>query len=153
MDSAPIGQHPLVRQLFKGVYNSRPPQPRYTHTWDVQTVLDYIKQLGDNGSLSLKLLSQKLVMLMSLASASRVSELQALDLRFRQYTVDGVVFKLSSLTKKRQTGAPLKELSFASFTANDRLCVVQCLKQYEAVTIQFRTVAPQKVTPLFVSYP
>ena len=59
------------------------------------------------------------------------------DLRLRLYTVNGVVFKLASLTKKRQTGAPLKELSFASFTANDRLCVVQCLRQYETVTSQF----------------
>ena len=121
VDGTPIGQHPLVKQLFKGVYNSRPPQPRYTHTWDVQTVLDYITHLGDNRSLSLKQLSLKLVMLMSLASANRVSELHAMDLRFRRYTVNGVVFKLASLTKKRQTGAPLKEISFASFSANDKL--------------------------------
>ena len=60
----------------------------------------------DNESLSLKLLSLKLAMLMSLTSASRVSKLQALDLRFRQYTVNGMVFKLASLTKKCQTGAP-----------------------------------------------
>ena len=79
MDGIPIGQHPLVKQLFKGVYNSRPPQPRYTHTWDVQ---NHITELGDNGSLSLKQLSLKLVMLMSLTRASRVSELQALDLCF-----------------------------------------------------------------------
>jgi len=89
---------------------------------------------------------------MSLTSASRVSELQALDLRFRQYTVNGVVFKLASLTKKCQTGAPLKGFSFASFTVNDRLCVVQCLRQYETVTSQFRTAVPQNAAPLYVSY-
>ena len=63
-----------------------------------------------------------------------------------------MVFKLASLTKKRQTGAPLKELSFASFTVNDRLCVVQCLRQYESVTSQFQTVVPQNAALLFVSY-
>ena len=42
IDGTPIGQHPLVKQLFRGVYNSRPPQPRYTSTWDVNLVLDHI---------------------------------------------------------------------------------------------------------------
>ena len=35
IEGTPIGQHPLVKQLFKEVYNSRPLQPRYTSTWDV----------------------------------------------------------------------------------------------------------------------
>ena len=117
-----------MKQLFKGVYNSRSPQPRYTHTRDGQTVLGHITQLGDNESLSLKQLSLKLVTLMLLASANRVSELHTLDLRFRQYTGNGVMFKLASLTKMHQTGAPLKELSFSSFSADDKLCVVRCLK-------------------------
>ena len=97
-------------------------------------------QLGENKNLSLKHLTLKLAMLMSLTTASRLSELQALDLRFHQYAQNGVVLRLASLTKKRQAGAPLKEVSFASFTGNDRLCVVQCLKQYEAVTNEFRVI-------------
>ena len=27
VDGVPVGQHPLVKQLFRGVFNSRPPQP------------------------------------------------------------------------------------------------------------------------------
>lgn len=42
-----------------------------------------LQKQGENKDLSLKHLSLKLMMLMSLTSASRVSELQALDLRFR----------------------------------------------------------------------
>lgn len=91
----------MVKQLFRGVYNSRPPKPRYSNTWDVNIVLDYIAQLGENIELSLKQLSLKLLMLMSLVSANRVSELQALDLRFRCYKPSGVLFKLASLTKNR----------------------------------------------------
>lgn len=66
--------------------------------------------------------------------------------------MNGVVFKLASLTKKCHAGAPLKEVSFTSFTGNDRLCVVQCLKQYEAVTNQFRVIIPEGAAPLFLSY-
>ena len=39
IDGATVGQHPLITRLIKGVFHSRPPLPRYTHTWDVQTVL------------------------------------------------------------------------------------------------------------------
>ena len=35
VEGFPVGQHPLVIRLLKGVFNQRPPQPRYTHTWDV----------------------------------------------------------------------------------------------------------------------
>lgn len=82
VDGVPLGQHPLVSRLFKGMYNSRPPQPRYTRTWDVDIVTRYLSSLGDNNALSLKQLSNKLAILMALVGANRVLELQALDLRF-----------------------------------------------------------------------
>lgn len=95
---------PCETTVYEGVYNSR---PRYTQTWDISTVLIYITQLRENKNLSLKHLTLKFAMLMSLTTASRVSEMQALDLRFRQYTQNGVVFRLGSLTKKHQARAPL----------------------------------------------
>ena len=79
LEGAPIGQHPLVTQLLRGVYNSRPPMPRYTWTWDVDLVVRHLRGLGNNTDLSLKRLSGKLVLLMALTLASRTSELQALD--------------------------------------------------------------------------
>ena len=106
----PVGQHPLVKHLLRGVHNSRPPQPHYTHTWDVNLVQEYLKQQGQDKDLSLKRLSGKLVVLVALTSANRPSELQALDLRFCYYKQNGVLFKLASLTKKRQLGACLKEV-------------------------------------------
>jgi hypothetical protein len=42
VDSSPIGQHPLVNRLLKGVYNQRPPQPRYSATWDVDVVTKHL---------------------------------------------------------------------------------------------------------------
>ena len=39
VDGASVGQHPLVSKLMKGAFHSRPPLPRYTNTWDVNTVL------------------------------------------------------------------------------------------------------------------
>ena len=53
VDDHPVGQHPLVSRMFKGVFNERPPLSRYSTFWDVGTVLRYLKQLGSNDSLTL----------------------------------------------------------------------------------------------------
>lgn len=152
MEGAPIGKHPLVSRLFKGIHNSRPPQPRYVATWDVDMVTEYLKGLGENSSLTLKQLSQKLALLMALVEASRVSELQALDLRYRSYRPEGVVFQLPTLGKKRVAGAPPKEVFFGAFPDDSHLCVMKFLKHYEDVTAQYRKKDLNIPRPLFLSY-
>ena len=37
----PVGQHPLVSRALQGSFNQRPPMPKYTSTWDVNTVVLY----------------------------------------------------------------------------------------------------------------
>lgn len=91
---------------MKGIYNSRPPAPQYDSTWDVDSILSWIKKQGDNKDMPLKELTGKLALLMALVSANGTSELQALDLRFRSYSPDGVLFRLASLTKKEGWGTP-----------------------------------------------
>ena len=71
VDGVVVGNHPLVSRLMKGVFNSRPPQPRYAVTWDVGLVLNHIMSLGRNQDLSLKLLAYKLAALLALSNASR----------------------------------------------------------------------------------
>ena len=64
---------------------------RYIDTWNVQVVLECILQWGDTTSLSLKLLTYKLVMLMSLVRPSRFADLASLCIdhmsRVRSLTV------------------------------------------------------------------
>ena len=61
--------------LMAGVFNNRPPKPRYTFVWDIETVLNYLSKLPDKLSLPIRLLSHKLALLPSLTAASRVSEI------------------------------------------------------------------------------
>ena len=77
-------------------------------------ILRYLGALGDNDHLSLRALSKKLALLMALTDASRTSELQALDLRFRRFRPEGVYFTLAALTKKQKVGAPAKGLFFGA---------------------------------------
>ena len=78
----PVGQHVLVKRVMAGIFNDRPPMPRYGDTWDVNVVLRYIDSLGSNAGLSDKLLTHKLTMLLPLTTAGRASEIQGLDLGF-----------------------------------------------------------------------
>ena len=66
VDEMDVGKHPLVARLLKGAFHARPPLVQYTDTWNVQVVLDCRLQWGDITSLSLKLSTYKLVMVMSL---------------------------------------------------------------------------------------
>ena len=84
-DEVAVGQHPLVTRFFWGVFNSRPPAPQYSSTWDVNRVLSYLKSLLTDDPLPLTLLSYKLAVLFALANADRSSDLAALDLRFLTY--------------------------------------------------------------------
>ena len=58
IEGRPVGEHPQVSSLITGVFNNRPPQPKYNFIWDVQLVLDYVKkELPNNSDLSDKLLT------------------------------------------------------------------------------------------------
>ena len=100
---------------MKGIFQKKPPLPRYTSSWDVTKVLTYLKGLGPNESLSLKQLSSKLVLLLALTSAERGSELAAHDLRFKKSHPEGVTFNLPELTKSIRVGKNLKVSFHASF--------------------------------------
>ena len=137
IDGKPIGQHPLVVRLMKGISNERPPRPRYNVTWDVSKVTSYLSSLGDNKTLSLKQLTKKLVMLLALISPERSSVLTDLDTRFLQKQPDGFTF---ILTKPRKTGDPTVEssVSFPSLPEDPSLCPLECLNAYLSATKAFR---------------
>jgi len=64
---------------MKGILQSRPPLPRYCKTWDVNLVLQCSGSLGNSQELSLKDLTFKLAMLVSLTTAQRGQSLHLLD--------------------------------------------------------------------------
>ena len=105
-----VGKHPLVsRLLLKGTFHARPPLPRYTRTWNVQVVLNCMQQWVDTTSLSLKLLSFKLVMLLCLARPSRSADLASLCIDKYQFKPEGILFLPAKLYKQSRQGKPLTD--------------------------------------------
>ena len=148
VDGLPVGQHPLVTRLVKGVFNTRPPIPRYSSTWDVQTVLNYLEKMENPDKLSLKLLTLKTVFIMAITRPSRSADLSQLDKERMRWGNDGVSFLPTTLAKQSRQGKPIKEFFFPSFPPVPALCPVKTLQGYLRKTEPLRGVESR----LFVSF-
>ena len=130
IDGSAVGSHPLVVRLLKGVYNSRPPAPRYTHTWDVQSVLSVMQSCPPPPKeLSDKQLTLRLVMLLALTGTTRADEVRKLSSVGLVVSADSASITLLGPTKTQRVGEPLKRLGFSAYTTSS-LCPVTHIVEY-----------------------
>lgn len=99
LDGHPIGSHPLVIRLCKGVGRLRPPKCKYDETWDASLVLELLKNWNDNGSLSLLELSMKCIALLALCSGQRMQTLRSISRDDIEFTSVGVTIRISTRLK------------------------------------------------------
>ena len=135
---------------MQGIFNSRPPMPRYSFVWDIEVVLGHIRSMPSSSQLSIQQLSWKLATLMALTNADRASDLHLLDISFMQIQDQEVSFKIPGLSKTRRSGPP-REVSYASFSEAEIICPVNTLKVYLQQTEKFRSVAEDGSNPLFIA--
>ena len=153
VDRASVGQHPSVTRLLAGAFNSRPPQPRYTATWDVNTVLTYLKKQGENGAMSLKDLMLKTVMLLALTRPSRSADFRLLDVNLCQQSLEGITFSPAGMIKQARPSRPYQEFFFARFTPDSSICPVTMVNQYmERTEALHHPEGKQKTSQLFISW-
>lgn len=148
IDGVPAGQHPMVSRLMQGIFNTRPSKPRYTSVWDVEIVLDHIKNMPPSDELRLTELAGKLAMLMALTNADRASDLHLLDLNLKQAFSHGVRFQIAGLSKTRRSGPP-REVTYFTFKECKAICPVATLEVYERRTADLRT-TERDTNPLFI---
>ena len=116
---------------MSGIFNKRPPQPKYPFVWDVETVLDFLRKLPGNDLLSDKLLTLKVSMLLSLLSASRVSEITNLRVDYLTKHSSVYTFAIPHLTKTCRSGKkPRPNLKFYNFPGDSKLCVCKTIGSY-----------------------
>ena len=96
--------HPFIVRYMKGVFNSRKPSPRYSETWDVNVVLNYMALLCPLDKLSQKEHSLKLVVLLALTSGQRCQTLKFLDIISIKKTQDYYIFHLNEHIKQSKRG-------------------------------------------------
>lgn len=127
-----FGGHPDVKRFMKGVFQSRPPLPRYSKTWDVNLVLQYIGTMGNSQELSLKDLTLKLVMLVALTTAQRGQSLHLLDTLNMVQEETAYTFLLDSNLKQSKPGRSTSELvvKLYAYPHDRNLCVVNACSVY-----------------------
>ena len=130
IEGQPVGRHPRVSALLTGVFNLRPPLPKYSFVWDVSDVLKYIRLMPLDDSISNKDLTLKLSTLLAIASASRASEICYLDIRYLVKGKDSYEFHFVKLTKSWRRGKPRPKICFHFLTEEPELCICKTIDQY-----------------------
>lgn len=129
-----FGEHPDVKRFRKGVFQSRPPLPRYSKPWDVNLVLQYISTIGNSQELSLKDLTLKLFMLVALTTAQRGQSLHLLDTLNMVQEETAYTFMLDSNLKQSKPGRSTSELpvvvKLSAYPHDRNLCVANACSVY-----------------------
>ncbi|CAC5368900.1 unnamed protein product [Mytilus coruscus] len=104
IDNVPIGQHPYMIRLLRGVFNSRPPKVNLVPEWDLQKVLDMLQKSPFEPLLKadVKCLTYKVVFLTAITTFRRCSDIQALRIGegFVNVQKKGLVFLRPGLSKQ-----------------------------------------------------
>ena len=142
-----IGAHPHITRFMKGVFNLRPPVPRYTIMWDVGKLLKKLRKLSPLTSLSLKELTLKMVALVAIVLAARSQTIVALNVKNMTVEADKFCFTLNTHLKQSRPGyrPPLIELESYS---DKHLCIYRAMTEYLKRTNDLRGGDGQ----LFISY-
>jgi hypothetical protein len=149
VDSFTAGTHPVVIRFMRGVYNTRPPGPKYSYTWDIDKVLVYLRKLSPVKHLSLKDLTLKLTMLMVLTNAARAQTVHLLSVHKVKKFSSEFVLQFKGLLKQSRPGFDCSLFHLKAYPPDRRLCVYTVLKEYLSRT---RTLRNKGDDALLISY-
>lgn len=149
LGSFTAGTHPTVVRFMKGVFNRKPPKPKYTHTWDVDKVLNFLRKLSPVKHLNLKDLTLKLTMLMVLTNAARVQTIHLLSVKNVKKFSSEFVLQFRDLLKQSRPGFVCSLFKLKAYPPDRRLCVYTVLKEY---LLRTKTLRKNVEDSLLISY-
>ncbi|XP_029181542.2 uncharacterized protein LOC114949304 [Acropora millepora] len=132
IDMVPVGQHPLVCRFVKGAFERKLPSRKYYAIWDVRQVLNFLKTMSPNSSLSLMELSLKLSMLLALVSIQRKKTLLQLNINneYLKKSDEEFVFILSRHVKQSRPNYSIPPVIIPRYTLDTDICPYVCLEDY-----------------------
>ena len=124
--SCGIIHHRTVSTFLKGVYNLRPPTPKYFAIWNVNTLLSHIqhKDISTINNITIKLAT-----LFMILAGTRVNTLVHLKVTNMHITDIEVTFPFDKVLKRSRPNYKQKLLRFRVFTSKD-FCPVTTLIIY-----------------------
>ena len=142
IDNIPIGQHPYIIRLLKGVFNSRPPKVKLVPEWSLPKVLKMLQcsPFEPLKKASLKHVTLKTIFLVAITTFRRCADIQALRLGegFVQVQSRGVTFMRQGLSKQDRPDHFSSKIFVPSFESNKKLDPKRALAVYLRKTESFR---------------
>ncbi|CAC5426839.1 unnamed protein product [Mytilus coruscus] len=140
VEKIPVGQHPYIIRLLKGVLNSRPPRVKLLPEWNLDKILEMLqkKPFEPMKKAELKFITWKTVFLIAITTFS--SDLQALRLGDGNISVHsrGVYFIREELSKQDRPGHFGAKIFVPAFDAEKLLDPKRALTYYLKSTDNFR---------------
>ena len=112
----------------------------------MEVVISYLKSLDQNSFLSLKLLTQKLMVLLALTTGSRSSDLPLLSIEGCIFITEGICCHFSGLAKQAHPNH-MKPTTEISKFPDTLICPVACLTRYLEESRNLRTLTSSGVHP------
>ena len=140
VNSVFVGQHPLVYQLMKGIFYSRPPIKKLVPSWSIAKYFQTLRQWSPPGQLDIKCLSYKVITLLYFTSAKRCSSLALLSLKLGYYEISKSRARFHPIhwqkqPRRRHIGLPV-DINF--FTEDPIIDLVRYVKEYVRKTKNIR---------------
>ena len=101
-----LNKNPLIKKYMTGIFNLRPPKPKLSFVWDVDILFRHFEQQGDNCLLSEIVLTQKLIIILLLVGAHRLSTKKLFSINnvvLNDLSVTFIPTEVLKYSKKRQT--------------------------------------------------
>ncbi|XP_045505902.1 uncharacterized protein LOC123702254 [Colias croceus] len=118
-----------VKRFMKGVFKSRPTNPKYHITWDPSIVLEHLAQQWPNNELSLETLSKKTATLLALVTAHRVQTLALIKLKDLDIRgTSEIIIMISDLIKTSKPYSLQPLLRIPYFSSRSEICPAKCLE-------------------------
>ena len=133
-----FGKLPLISRLLKGMFKIRPSLPRYTVTYDVNIVFNYLRTLPPIPLISLKELTMKVSTLLCLLSGHRAQSIHCLHIDFMYRDAEKIAFYIPKILKNTTPTFHPDPLEFLVLKEDPEICVVTHLNHYISLTENLR---------------
>ena len=142
-----FGNHPIIQRLLRGIFKEKPSFPKYSVTYDVKKVFDYIQHCKISEETSLDILSKVLATFMCMLSDQRSQTFASISMDYLHLEDTRCIFYIPTLLKTSRPTFHQEPLRFKAYD-DKTLCVVTLIDFYVKKTKDLR---PEHST-FFISY-
>jgi hypothetical protein len=129
-----LSEDDRVKRFLRGVFKLRPSMPKYEQIWDVSVVLNYLRNIGLNNSLSLKELSKKTVTLLAIATGHRIQTFSLIKTQHVSIHSTILEIKIPDAIKTTNPGRCQPILMLPFFQDDPVICPAQTIMDYMSRT-------------------